>query len=171
MRDARDGSGQIAVGEDDRRILAAHLDARRDPALGTPYAHRAAGLGRSRKDASIDASVDERRTRHSAALHDLHEPVRELSRQPLDQPCTASRRVFRGLEDESVARQKGGKDRAIQTGYRIVPGSDDADDTSSDKIYVCALAWKVEGIEENASAARLLLDDADPAADRFERAK
>ena len=170
-RDPGDRARHVAVGEDDGRVLPAHLDARGDPALGAPYADHVTGPGRAGEHARVDAGVDQRGADRPLALNGLYEPVGELVGQARDEPRARSRGVLRGLEDHAVARHERRKDRPVQPRDRVVPRRDDPDHAARDPVDVRAFVREAERVQANVAPRGGRPDDAGPAAHVVERAQ
>src|SRR6185312_838883 len=97
LGDAGGGAGEVAVGEDDGHVLAAHLHAGDDPELGAAGAHAVAGGRRAGEDAGVDAALDEPAPDLAVAGEALDHAERELPGEVVDHPGARLRRVLRGL--------------------------------------------------------------------------
>ena len=163
MRQRADRPVEICVTQHDGGVLAAHLHAGGDPALGALHTDGAARPRRPREDARVEPCVDQRRPGAPVAVHHAHETRRKLSGETLDEPRARARRVLRRLDDDAVAREKSGPYGPVEARDREVPRRDDADDAPRDIVDVSSLLREGDRIEPHLAPRGPLLDDAGPA--------
>src|SRR5262249_4712339 len=126
---AGDGVGEVGVGADDLRVLAAQLQHRSLHALGALDANLLADLDRAGEEDLPRDGFDERVADTTAAVDRSHQALRQaglLEQHPDALPD--QRRQAGGLEHDAVAGHQRDRDLAEWDRPRIVPGGDDADD-------------------------------------------
>ena len=121
---------EVAVGEDDQRILPAQLERHRPEQRGGCRRHRPAAVRGAGEDDLRDAvRFDERLPRLARAVDDAHEVRREagVTEQLRDELPGQGRQLGR-LEHGGVACSDNGCHLGEGNAERIVPRGDDADD-------------------------------------------
>ena len=126
---AGDRVGQVGVGADDHRVLAAELEHRALEALGADGADLAADLDRAGEEDLADAGAGQRVADRAAAVDDADEALGQaaLLEDAADRLAQQRRQAGR-LEHDAVAGHQ--RDRDLAEGDRpgVVPGRDHADD-------------------------------------------